>query len=76
MIEKYAECYIQIEMICSTIYHWNLYLLKRGTTLNQLKPPETIWNKLKPLETTQKLPETTWNYLKLPETSHIIAFFT
>ena len=32
----------------------NAYSLKRGTTLNQLKPSETTWNH----------PETTWNQLK------------
>ena len=35
-------------------------------TRNNVKPPETTWNHLKP----------TKNYLKPPETSHIIVFFT
>ena len=36
-------------------------LYEKSRTKNDLKPPETNWNRLKPPETTQKLPETTWN---------------
>ena len=46
------SCYIYIILT---------YLLKRGTTWNQLRPHETTWNQPEPPETIQKLPEITWN---------------
>ena len=42
------------EMAQKTKMQKEAYLLKRGTTSNQLKPPKTTWN----------YPETTWNNLK------------
>ena len=56
------------------------YLLKRRTTSNDLKPPETTWNDLQQPTTSKKRPETTyneqettWSDLKRPTTSRAIT---
>ena len=47
--------WIRYKLVLST------YLLKRGTTWNQLKSSETTWNHLKPPRNYLKPPEITWN---------------